>query len=703
MGPGRDARGMHTVLRRSVLTVLACTGLLVTTVATTAPAAAAQGHQRRRTTAAWGVSVPGAPVCNPLGASPCMAPFPSDYYTVPDRAMPSGRRIDFPKAAMPANNHGAHINPVAWERNDGFSPGSPILATVPGLDAATTGLPPSGNIDACLRPRSPVVLWDLTTHTRLACWAEMDVRNPSNPKPMLLVHPAANLPEGTRVAVALRNMKTSSGGLIAPHGDFAAIVAGHRLPGAAGAAVEHHSDHLLAQLRAAGVRRHGLFLAWDFTVASSKNLTSWAIAMRDQAFHQLGSGAPAFEVTQVHNFTAAQNPQIARQVVGTFNVPSFLNKPGGPQGSFLHFGRSKVPRQIPGNVQKALFACLIPRASGLGATKATTARPGRPVLYGKGLFSVATEMDASGVIATAQRYDLVLCSTNWMGLDGNDEVLDAHVLANLSAFPTIPDRLQQSMIDALFLGRLMNRTQGFDANPAFRLGSTPLIDTKKELTYYGNSEGSLMGGAVTAISNEWRRAVLGVPSMDYAILLSRSVDFSALQTLLNVSYPNPNQQLVIFDLLQMLWDRGETDGYVENLVHHQLPGTPTHHVLLQMAYGDHQVANVSTEIEARTLHAGVHRPAFRRGRAQGAPFQGLASLSNSQPAHTPAALYMWDDVNVAPPPAGNVPPSVGPDPHDSVPRAVPTAQRQLATFLETGKVPNVCGNSPCVTNLALSG
>ena len=35
-----------------------------------------------------------------------------------------------------------------------------------------------------------------------------------------------------------------------------------------------------------------------------------------------------------------------------------------------------------------------------------------------------------------------------------------------------------------------------------------------------------MGGAATAVAQDWTKAVLGVASMDYSILLStRSVDF----------------------------------------------------------------------------------------------------------------------------------------------------------------------------------
>jgi hypothetical protein len=59
-------------------------------------------------------------------------------------------------------------------------------------------------------------------------------------------------------------------------------------------------EALLTDLEAAGVARDDLYLAWDFTVASSEGLTGDALAMRDAAFATLSAdGAPPFTVTEV--------------------------------------------------------------------------------------------------------------------------------------------------------------------------------------------------------------------------------------------------------------------------------------------------------------------------------------------------------------------------------------------------------------------
>ena len=71
-----------------------------------------------------------------------------------------------------------------------------------------------------------------------------------------------------------------------------------------------------------------------------------------------------------------------------------------------------------------------------------------------------------------------------------------------------------------------------------------------------------MGGALTAVSPDFTRASLGVPAMNYSVLLPRSVDFDEFAGVLYPSYyPNETARPLVLDLMQMLWDRGEPDGY----------------------------------------------------------------------------------------------------------------------------------------------
>ena len=81
------------------------------------------------------------------------------------------------------------------------------------------------------------------------------------------------------------------------------------------------------------------------------------------------------------------------------------------------------------------------------------------------------------------------------------------------------------MLNFLLLGRLMIHPQGLAADPAFQVARrTPLIDTGA-LFYDGNSQGGIIGGALTAVAPDFPRAVLGVPGMNYSTLLRARVDF----------------------------------------------------------------------------------------------------------------------------------------------------------------------------------
>ena len=137
-------------------------------------------------------------------------------------------------------------------------------------------------------------------------------------------------------------------------------------------------------------------------------------------------------------------------------------------------------------------------------------------------------------------------------------------LQNLSAFPKITDRLQQGLLDELYLGRAMISPSGFTTDAAFHQDgtlATPSVLNTSHLYYNGNSQGGIMGGALTAVSPDFTRASLGVPAMNYSVLLPRSVDFDEFAAFLYPAYPDEEARPLIFDLMQMLWDRGEPDGY----------------------------------------------------------------------------------------------------------------------------------------------
>ncbi|MFK4209228.1 hypothetical protein [Streptomyces sp. NPDC030920] len=623
------------------------------------------------------------PGCDPLAPAECLLPFPNDWYTRPDPATDTGRRVSFGATTLPHAATVRPVDPTAWNRSDGFSPGSTLIAHVPGLDPAATGTAPLTDIGRSLAPDSPVVLLDTRTGERWPYWAEADANATDPARRALLIHPARNLRDGHHYAVALRHLKDGAGHPIPAAAPFAAV-AGKPLP--AGDPLHTRQQRLRPALRAlhrAGVRTEGLYLAWDFTVASTRSLTGDLRTVRDDAFRRLGGRSPAFAVTGVTDFTADQDPRIAREVTGRISVPGYLDLPGGPPGSVLHRGPDGLPRRLPQSTQSAMFRCEIPRSA--------FRTPSHPALYGHGLLGRRSEVGAGNVKAMAAEHDFTFCATDWIGMAEEDIPVVLGALADPNLFPAVPERTEQGMLNALFLARALIHTDGLTTDAAFRdAHGRPLVDIRHGIGYDGNSQGGILGGALVAASPDIRRGVLGVTGMNYGLLLNRSVDFAPFQQVLDAAYPDKLRQQIVLQLFQMVWDRGETDAYANHL-------TDRHQVLMHIAYGDHQVANAAAEVEARTIGARLIAPALAPGRSPDTvPYWGIGTVTAGQLPYRGSAMTVWDSGTPTPPltntpPAG---PQYGHDPHAD-PRNSSAARQQKATFLTTGRVINVCGATPC--------
>jgi len=256
--------------------------------------------------------------------------------------------------------------------------------------------------------------------------------------------------------------------------------------------------------------------------------------------------------------------------------------------------------------------------------------------------------------------------------------------------------VQQGMLNFLFLARLMKHAQGLTTDPAFQgPGGVSVLDTSN-VYYDGNSQGGIIGGALMAVAQDITRGVLGVPAMNYSTLLDRSVDFATYESVFNAAYPSELDREITFGLIQMLWDRGEANGYAHHMTTDPLPGTPRHTILMHLAFGDHQVANVAAEAEARTIGAATN-PGFLAPGRHWAVDPGWAIPRIGAFPYAGSAMIYWDSGSDTPPNT-NTPPDVATrhgDPH-SDPRSTRAARDQKAAFLAPdGVVIDVCGGGPC--------
>ena len=769
--------------------------------------------------------------CDPIDPAQCMLPYPNDWFTRADSTSATGRRLDLNVLAMPRNIAGKPVDPTAWNDSDGFSAGSEILTVVPGMtknaDLDASRLPTDLNIQNNGESNLGVVLLDATTGKVWPTWTEIDqytseagVVPAGTTSPVqqdLIIHPAKNLLDGHRYIVALRHLVTDSGTDAKQPSAFAAYVQDYLNHSTGGDARAAHMGGLFADLKEAGwtisTNPKDLFLAWDFTTASSQNVTGRMLAIRDDAFEQLGETkaqidagqdvgrAPSFTISSVTNYTAAQNSNVARQITGTFTVPCYIAPTCSPPakcdqissqspfddcpspGEFLYTDPTNPdanPSQVPNQTYQAGFICNVGR-TGFDGGKTL-----RPAEYGHGLFGSDSEVNSGPQAEMANQEGMMYCATNWFGFASADVPNAVLALSDLSLFPILVDRTEQGELNFLYLARLEISPHGFATNPAFQYpNGKSFINLSDGVDYDGNSQGGIYGGTVCAISIDVRRCALGVPGMDYPILLPRSSDYVAHSTvpqvmqealqqlaanpssydptnayndigysnLLDSFYPEQGQRQLILDLLSTLWDRADPDGYAGHMTstavggllpdctgqgvvpaaqqQRQCPvGTPDHHVLMQIAWGDHQVANLTAFDEARTIGArAVGGPATSNqlgggeallagrlcsnepGSNANDPVDGNYCYSPDAPLWDiqPISQYPYDGSAIAifdsgpdgatrygtdPPPPSDVPPpdtSKNQDPHEG-PRRSCAAQDQKGAFFDlNGQLTGVGG------------
>jgi hypothetical protein len=650
-----------------------------------------------------------AGVCDPTDHAACLLPFPNDTFTVADSTTKTGRRVNLSPLATPRNVAGKPIDPTEFNRNDGWSPGSPVMTSVPGVDLARSGVAGITDPAASLDDNAPIVLLDAATGERHPYWAELDSNPTDGQQPLLIVRPAVNFTDGHRYVIGLRGMRDKAGRPIAPNDVFAGRrtakqaeldgLARHDNAGQRGKAARGWKDPVFGPLARAGVEPKDLYLAWTFTIASTDNITGRMTHIRDDAFAPLGKdGAPAFTVDTV---TEHYSDKVARRVEGTFTVPNYLVTPvnhrdpvvgvdpGLPGTRFFYKPGEELPSR--NGDFTATYTCDIP-------TSATAAAPARGSIYGHGLLGGQGEVGAGNVQKMGNENDMLFCATDWYGMASGDIGNVATMLADMSLFPTLADRVQQGMLAQLFLARLVKSTHGFSAAAAFRSGSAPLLQAGT-VYYDGNSQGGIIGAALMAVAQDITRGVLGVVGMNYSTLLDRSTDFGQYEAVLNAAYPSELEREIVFGMIQMLWDRAEGNGYAAHITHDLLPHTPAHAVLMDAAFGDHQVANVSAEVEARTIGAATNPAFLRPGRHWGVdPGWGIDRIAAFP--YSGSAFIYWDS-GTATPPNGNVPAVNGPglaghDPHED-PRATYLARVQKSAFLQPdGAVVDVCAGAPCL-------
>jgi hypothetical protein len=577
------------------------------------------------------------------------------------------------------------MDPSDFNHADGFSPGNEIILHIPEVVTQAafdrTGFVPVTDERRYADANQPAVVINTETGQRHPIFAELDAlpaKFGGGPGDVhLIIRPLRNFDEGGHYVVALRDVKDAAGQVVPPPMPFR--VYRDRLI-TSDPAIENRRpkmEEVISELQSDGIPRANLYMAWDFTVASENSIAGRALTLRNAALAELGDttpgdavvdgDSPTFDITGTTDFVpcggdgcqAGESDTILRQVEGVLtDVPCYLTSADCAPGGRLNIpAGSDTPSTTPNGVAKdegadgVKFRCTIPRSTIEGGTL----NPAESGLYGHGLLGAYTQVNGQGRLSNLN--NTIWCATNWAGFSSDDLPVVVSSLSDLTNFSKLTDRMLQGFVNFTYLGRALlkaDETGGFNDDAAFQIdpdgggGSEPtgsVIDTSN-LYFEGISQGAIMGGALTALSTDFTQSVLNVPGMNYSTLLSRSTDSAEYLEIpaigLYAKYPNQAERQLIFSLMQLIWDRGEANGYAHHMTDDPLPGTPPHNVLLQVAVGDFQVSNLTAEIEARTIGASLHTPAVDPGRHWDVnPFVGLPAIG-SYPFAGPAALVYYD-------------------------------------------------------------
>ena len=616
--------------------------------------------------------------CNPIAyAHDCMLPYPSDWYLVPDDALPGGVRVELTPEAAPRSMAGAIVDPLVAHPADGFSQHMPILALFPaGIDTTNLTFHPDGG-DATLTSASPTLLVRADTGELVPHWVELDAMAEDPTRQALIVRPFVRLADGARYIVAFQGLVGRDGARVPAPLGFAHIVAGAVAgdPVLAPLAARYEADIFpaLAQL---GVARGDLQLAWDFTTATEARNTADMLAMRDDLLARLDADGPALKIDAVMpDFSA----EMALRVEGRIEVPLYLEEDEpmarlhrGPDGAVAANGTHWVPFTL--QVPRTIW----PLAAGFD--------PRRIIQYGHGFFGEREEINFGAMRSFSGERGFVMVATEWVGmaLEDQGDVIDTFFASPSEAF-VFTDRVHQALANQIALSHALRTS--IAASAAVQAFGEPIYDPE-QLHWYGISQGSIFGVTFMALSPVIEKAVLDVGGGPYSLMMTRSGSFADLFTLLKVAVgDDPLLIQKVIAMSQHTWDRVDPLTYAAHVLTEPYADSPARALMFTYGVGDHSVTNVASHLMMRATGLALLDPPAE------APW-GVETTP--APATGSAAIvvdFMW------PNPAGieSKLPDKPPDEqnvHEAV-RRNPKIRDAIDAFLQPdGKIANFC-DGPC--------
>ncbi|HVU04401.1 MAG TPA: Ig-like domain-containing protein [Polyangiaceae bacterium] len=625
--------------------------------------------------------------CDPIGGY-CGLPFPSNVYLSDDPSgkHPSGKVVTFGATTLPAVlSTGAHVDPALFSGFDGFSPASAAMVYLPG--ATADGLPTTDTLAASVDPSTPTILLDVEKGTLVPHFVDLDQHAATDDQRALMLHPAVLLRNGARYVVAFRGVKDASGNPVPPPDAFRALRDGEDYPDASVDARRCLYADIFARLAAAGVKKDDLQVAWDFSVGSKESITNPLVRVRDAALATVGADGPEYTIKEdqgVQQITENPNPYIMRRIVLTMKAPLYLTTaaytPGDP---VPHLQWDDAGQPVQNGTMDVDVLVQIPNS-------VKTAGKHGLLQNGHGLFGSKSEGQNGYAATMCDGYHWIELATDLFGFasDSGDPLMAVEGLqGRAEVLPGLIDRQIQGHVNQLLAMRLMMGKVARDgiADAAGTVVLDPAWVDASVRAYRGDSQGGIMGGTYMAVSTDVTRGLLGEPGTPYSVLLNRSTDADLYNQFLEGAFGDGRAVQMLWGLIQLFWDRSEPSGFVPFLTENTLPNTPSHHVLMHDALGDHQVTTVGAHIMARAVGAKL----VESNDAAKPVIREVFGLDRKAPPFSGESALVEYDFALPAEPLTNLPQAGGCDPHDRV-RVLGPSQSQADVFLRTGEVEWKC-------------
>ncbi len=532
-----------------------------------------------------------ADACQPLiDETECFLPFPSDYFRTPDPQMASGYRVRLPDPAVVRDKADRSTDMTAWRPIDGASLTPMIVGRLGNAFSAANLVNLVDDPAPTVRGTSPILLIEAETGRLVAHYEDIDPDVTAPAEQLFIVSPLERLRPSTRYVVLVR-------GLVDDRGTPVEAAAGFRMlrdraatrDRAVGPLAERFEREVFPVAERAGVPRASLQLAWSFTTASVGQAIGDVERAYSLATEALGGEPATVRVSRVDEPTSGT---WGRKVYGTIEVPSVLTGTGDRWALLARDDEGRV--KLNGRLDLP-FRALVPR-SVLEATGSA-----RSLVFGHGFFGGADEAEDAACARIADRTGSVVFAVDWLGMSRDDiESLTDRITRQPAMLPAFAERTTQGIINVPLLRRAIG--SGLAALPELRRTGEagPMFDATR-VSYFGISQGHVLGGAAMALDPGFDRAALHVGGGGMGQLMLRSQNFGLLLALIGtrVSDPLPRRRMIA--LAVAFLDRIDPAAYAERFRVQLRRGEAGMPVLMQAGLGDANVPHFAAIHHARAL------------------------------------------------------------------------------------------------------